>query len=91
MPTWTNPVWGLMREGGTTVAAVDWVDLQRQDPENPKRWVRWIGCRNMMEYAEYSCGDLVNICACHQFKIDVTVSKDVSTIFHDTFRILLQV
>jgi len=80
-----------MREGGTTVAAVDWVDLQRQDPENPKRWVRWIGCRNMTEYAEYSCGDLVNICACHQFKIDVTVSKDVSTIFHDTFRILLQV
>lgn len=33
VPTWTNPVSGLMREGGTTVAAVDWVDLQRQDPD----------------------------------------------------------
>ena len=36
MLTWPNPVWGLMREGGTTVAAVDWEDLQRQDPEKPK-------------------------------------------------------
>ena len=27
-----------MREGGTTVAAVDWVDLQRQDPVARIAW-----------------------------------------------------